>query len=165
MRTPAAPSTSGRTLLYSAQEQLHSVLRNFPNRPIAALIRAFVFPRGLTYFAPSDRLGHAVGELAMTPGPTRTQLARHIYARPEPDNPVGQLQQALEMAVTAEPLERKVRIEGVKPGRIGALDPAAQIDEALALGILSAEEARLLRDYDARVMELINVDDFAPDEL
>src|SRR6202020_717127 len=41
-----------RELLYQAQEQLHSVLRNFPNRPTAALARLLVFPRGLTYFAP-----------------------------------------------------------------------------------------------------------------
>jgi acyl-CoA dehydrogenase len=154
-----------RSLLYFAQEQLHSVLRNFPSRPVAALIRAFVFPRGLTYFAPSDRLGHAVAELAMTPGPVRERLARHIYARPEQGNPVGQLDQALRMAVTAEPLERKLRIEGLKAGRIHALDTAGQIEQGEALGILTPQEAGLLRDYDERIMQLINVDDFSPEEL
>jgi acyl-CoA dehydrogenase len=154
-----------RSLLYFAQEQLHSVLRNFPNRAVAALIRAFVFPRGLTYFAPSDRLGHAVAELAMSPGPVRERLARHIYTRAEPGNPVGQLEQALQMAVTAEPLERKLRIEGLKAGRIHALDTAGQIEQGEALGIITPEEARRLRDYDDRIMQLINVDDFTPEEL
>jgi hypothetical protein len=35
----------------------------------------------------------------------------------------------------------------------------------LHLGILSEAEAHVLRDYDARVSELIDVDDFAPHEL
>jgi acyl-CoA dehydrogenase len=48
---------------------------------------------------------------------------------------------------------------------VTALDPPGQIGQALAAGIITAEEAALLRDYDARVMELIHVDDFAPHEL
>ena len=50
---------SCRTLLYRAQEQMHGFLRNFPNRWVAALMRIVIFPRGRTYFAPSDRLGRA----------------------------------------------------------------------------------------------------------
>src|SRR5208282_5879419 len=46
-----------RELLYHAQEQLHSVLRNFPMRGVAAFMRLMIFPRGLTYFAPADRMG------------------------------------------------------------------------------------------------------------
>src|SRR6185437_15893188 len=52
-----------RHLLYHAQEQLHGFLRNFPNRLLAATMRLFIFPRGLTYFAPADRLGRRVAEL------------------------------------------------------------------------------------------------------
>jgi acyl-CoA dehydrogenase len=39
---------SCRSLLYQAQEQLHSFLRNFPNRWLAGLMRLVNFPRGLT---------------------------------------------------------------------------------------------------------------------
>jgi len=35
----------------------------------------------------------------------------------------------------------------------------------LALGIINASEAQVLRDYDERVLNIINVDDFAPHEL
>ena len=44
-----------RDLLYTAQEQLHGFLRNFPNAFLAGVMRALIFPRGLTYFAPGDR--------------------------------------------------------------------------------------------------------------
>jgi acyl-CoA dehydrogenase len=46
-----------RHLLYRAQEQLHDLLRNFPNRLLAWLMRSMIFPRGRTYFAPGDKLG------------------------------------------------------------------------------------------------------------
>jgi acyl-CoA dehydrogenase len=69
------------------------------------------------------------------------------------------------LAQSAEPLEKRIRVEGVKTGRITATDFPAQIEEALALGLLDAGEAAFLRDYDRKVMELIHVDDFDPAEL
>jgi hypothetical protein len=65
----------------------------------------------------------------------------------------------------AEPLEKRIRVEGVKTGRVTALDLTGQIAQALHLGILTEAEAAVLRDYDAKVSHLINVDDFAPHEL
>jgi acyl-CoA dehydrogenase len=154
-----------RDLLYRAQEQLHGFLRNFPNRLLAGLMRALVFPRGRTYFSPSDRLGASVAQLAMEPGPSRERLCRHIFRAAIDGNPLSELHEALKLAARAEPLERKLRVEGVKTGRIQALDMPGQISEGRALGILGDEEAALLRDYDAKIMRIINVDDFAPAEL
>jgi acyl-CoA dehydrogenase len=154
-----------RELLYQAQEQLHSVLRNFPNRALAFMMRLLIFPRGLTYFAPADRLGRSVANLVLNDTETRTRLCRLVYRSAEPGNPLGALQQVLELAALAEPLEKKLRVEGQKTGRLTALDLPGQIEQARALGILSEAEARLLADYDRRVMQIIDVDDFAPHEL
>jgi acyl-CoA dehydrogenase len=156
---------SCRTLLYAAQEQLHGFLRNFPNRWVARAMRLVVFPRGRTYFAPSDRLGRMIVEQLMVPSEARERLSDGIYRTVEPGNPLGLLQEALVLSVSAEPLEKRIRVEGVKTGRITALDLPAQIDQALAIGLLSAAEALLLREYDRKVMDLINVDDFASEEL
>jgi acyl-CoA dehydrogenase len=154
-----------RTLLYRAQEQLHGFLRNFPNRWVAALMRIVIFPRGRTYFAPSDRLGREIVEQLMVPGEVRERLSAGIYKTVEPTNPIGLLQEALVLAQSAEPLEKRIRVEGVKTGRITAADFPEQVEEALALGLLSPAEANLLRDYDRKVMELIHVDDFDPADL
>ena len=156
---------SCRTLLYRAQEQMHGFLRNFPNRWVAALMRIVIFPRGRTYFAPSDRLGRAIVEQLMVPSEARERLSAGIYRTIEPSNPVGLLQEALVLAQSAEPLEKRIRVEGVKSGRITATDFPAQIEEALALGLLDTSEAGLLRDYDRKVMELIHVDDFDAGDL
>jgi acyl-CoA dehydrogenase len=154
-----------RTLLYKAQEQLHDFLRNFPNRFIAGAMRLVIFPRGRTYFAASDRLGRAIVEPLMMPSATRDRLAWGIYRTLEPGNQLGLLQEALELSVAAEPLEKRIRIEGVKTGRITALDPPGQIEQALAAGLINANEAATLREYDRKVMDIINVDDFATEEL
>src|SRR5271170_3791772 len=154
-----------RSLLYQAQEQLHLFLRNFPNRPLAAFMRLFIFPRGLTYFPPSDKLGRAIGDLVMNPTAARERLSAHIFKTPGSHNPLAELQEALMLCITAEPLEKRIHVDGVKTGRITALDLPGQILQALKLGIISEAEASLLRDYDAKVMNIINVDDFAPHEL
>ncbi len=154
-----------RELLYQAQEQLHGVLRNFPVRSMAALMRFFIFPRGRTYFAPSDRLGRQVAALMQEPGEPRDRLASGIYRELHSGNPLGSLQQALELATAAELIEKKLRVEGVKTGRISALELPGQIDAGLSLGIISDTEAAALRDYDRLVMKIINVDEFTADEL
>lgn len=154
-----------RSLLYQAQEQLHLFLRNFPNRPLAAFMRLCIFPRGLAYSPPSDRLGHAIGGLVMNPTATRERLSAYIYKTPGEHNPLGLLQQALLLSAAAEPLEKRIRVDGVKTGRVTALDLPGQIAQALKLGIVNDTEAALLSDYDAKVMNLINVDDFDTHEL
>jgi acyl-CoA dehydrogenase len=154
-----------RSLLYQAQEQLHLFLRNFPNRPLAAFMRLLIFPRGLTYFPPSDRLGRAIADLIMNPTEARERLSRHIYKTPAAGNPLGLLQEALDLSAAAEALEKRVRVDGVKTGRVAALDLPGQIAQAQAAGILSAAEAAFLRGYDAKVSYLTGVDDFAPEEL
>jgi acyl-CoA dehydrogenase len=156
---------SCRTLLYEAQEQLHGFLRNFPHRGFAAFMRLVIFPRGRTYFAPSDRLGRAIVEPLMMPSATRDRLAHGIYRTVEPGNAIGMLQQALELSVRAEPLEKRIRVEGVKAGRITALDLPGQIEQALATGLIDASEAQVLREYDRKVMDIVHVDDFTTEEL
>jgi acyl-CoA dehydrogenase len=154
-----------RSLLYQAQEQLHLFLRNFPNRALAALMRLVVFPRGLTYFPPSDRLGREIVDLITNPTEARERLSGYAYKTLEPSNPLGLLQEALGLAEAAEMLEKRVRVEGVKTGRVTALDLPGQIAQSLQLGILSDAEAAVLRHYDAKVLDLLDVDDFAPHEL
>jgi acyl-CoA dehydrogenase len=154
-----------RHLLYKAQEQLHSFLRNFPNRFLSSFMRFFIFPRGQTYHAPSDPLSHQLVDQVLRSTVTRDRLTHGVYRTVEPTNPLGLLHEALVLADTAEPLEKKIRVDGVKTGRITALDLPGQIQQALAAGILSETEAAMLRDYDRRVMELIHVDDFATEDL
>jgi acyl-CoA dehydrogenase len=154
-----------RNWLYFAQEQLHGFLRNFPNRFLAGLMRVLIFPRGLTYFAPSDRLSRRVADLLTAPTPTRLRLGTHAYTTLNERSPLGQLQEVLLLAEGAEVLEKRLREEGVKRGRVTALDLPGRIAEAVAAGILTAAEGASLAEFDRKVMQIVRVDDFAPDEL
>jgi acyl-CoA dehydrogenase len=154
-----------RNLLYHAQEQLHGFLRNFPNRLLAAVMRALIFPRGRVYSAPNDRLGRQVASLFTMPSAARERLGEFAYRTLEPGNPLGLLEEALQLALQLEPLEKRIRVEGVKTGRVSALDLPGRIQQALAVGLISETEAAALREYDRKVMDLIHVDDFAPDAL
>ncbi|MEJ2602110.1 MAG: acyl-CoA dehydrogenase [Gammaproteobacteria bacterium] len=155
---------SVRTLMYEAQEQLHSFLRNFPNRPVAWLLRVLVFPRGRTYSAPSDELGQRIVELVIAPGETRERLAAQAYRAVEPGSQLGLLQEALEMAVAVEPIEKKLR-QMEKEGRITAEYLPNQVAEAREAGHLTDDEASALLAYHERAMEIIHVDDFPQDAL
>jgi acyl-CoA dehydrogenase len=128
-------------------------------------MRLLIFPRGLTYFAPSDRLARAVADLVTAPTATRLRLGTHAYTTLNDRSPLGALQEVLLLAEGAEVLEKRIRDQGVKTGRVSALDLPGQIAQALAIGLLSAAEGEQLSEFDRKVMQILRVDDFAPHEL
>src|SRR2546429_4340123 len=56
------------------------------------------------------------------PYTTLFRSSQYIYWTLEPTNPLGLLQEALLLAVQLEPLEKRIRVEGVKTGKVTALD-------------------------------------------
>jgi acyl-CoA dehydrogenase len=155
---------SVRTLMYQAQESLHAFLRNLPNRWVAGLLRFFIFPRGRTYSAPADELGAKIVELITTSGEARERLCQFAYTTVEPGNPVGLLQEALELAEANTQLEKRLR-QAHKEGLIRSEYLGLQIDEALKAEVINDQEAAALREYHEKVSNLLAVDDFAPEEL
>ena len=154
-----------RSLLYKAQEQLHDFLRNFPNRLLAGFMRLLIFPRGRTYFAPSDRLGAELAELAMSPSPTRARLCRHAYRDQYRRQPAGIAAGSAGVVpaggTTGEEAARRRREDRTRhrAGHSRSGTPGA------ATGAAHGGRSPSLLDYDERIMHLINVDDFAPHEL
>ena len=155
---------SVRTLMYQAQEQLHSFLRNFPNRPVAFFLRCFIFPRGRTYSSPADELGQKIVDLITRSGEVRERLSQQAYTTIEPGNPIGLLQEALSLSESVAPLEQRLR-QARKEGLIRAEYLGHQIDEAATAEVISADEAARLRSYHEKLLNLMAVDDFASDEI
>nr|WP_301288474.1 acyl-CoA dehydrogenase [Natronospira proteinivora] len=152
-----------RDLLYKLQEQLHSLLRNFPGRLVPGLLRWLVFPRGRSFSAPSDALGNEIAERLISDGPSRDRLTEIVFRGGE-DTAIGLLEKALKQAETMEPLDKQVR-EAVKAGKIDHAPTADQYRKAAELSVISREAEKQLLDYDALVTEIIAVDDFDSDEL
>jgi len=155
---------SVRTLMYHAQEQLHSFLLNFPNRPVAFILRLVIFPRGRTYSPPSDELSQKVVSLITETGEARQRLSEQAYKALEPGSPLGLLQEALELSEQFQPLEKRLR-QAHKEGLIHSEYLGHQIDEAERAGVIDTKEAAEIRDYHEKVLYLLSVDDFSPDEL
>ncbi|MDP6435762.1 MAG: acyl-CoA dehydrogenase [Gammaproteobacteria bacterium] len=155
---------SCRTLLYLAQEQLHLLLRNFPNRIVASLLRLCIFPRGRTYFPPSDELGQQIVTLVTRPTEARERLCSGIYKKRDSGNPLGLLQAALETTEDNAPLSRKLR-DALRNDVISGRTEIETIHAAREAGVLTPEEAELLIEQDRQIMELINVDDFAAEDI
>jgi acyl-CoA dehydrogenase len=154
-----------RNQMYRAQEQLHDFLRNFPNRFLGGVLRLLIFPGGRSYFAPSDRLGRQLADAVLNPTAVRDRLCHFVYRTVEAGNALGLLQEALLMAPSAETIEKRIRVDGVKTGKVTALDVPGQITQALAAGLISETEAASLREYDRKVMDLLGVDDFETHEM
>ena len=131
---------------FRIQVALDGVLANFPNRPLAWLLRILVFPKGLTLNAPTDAMGHAVAQLLLSPSVARDRLTAGIYLPPGDAEIVGRLEVALAAVIEADAVAAAVKRDGSGDG----MDPAA-------IAVVARAEA-LTR-------AVIDVDDFAPDEL
>jgi len=147
---------------YRMQNALDGVLRNFPIRPAAWLLRALVFPFGRREVPPSDRLGHRVAAILMAPNEARERLGEWAYLTPNVNNVIGRMNALLPDVIAAEPIERKF---AKARGQLASLDAAAQLVEAEQLGAITADERALLERVRAATAEFIAVDDFDPAEL
>jgi acyl-CoA dehydrogenase len=150
--------------VWRMQMALDGVLRNFPVRPVAWLLRVLVFPLGRREVPPSDRLGRRVAAILCAPNETRDRIGEYIYLSPNANNPIGRMNAILPDVIAAEPVERKF-LKALKTGEVKAHDYAGQLAEVEAQGGITEEERKLLERVRAATFEFISVDDFDPREL
>jgi acyl-CoA dehydrogenase len=148
--------------LHTIQRRIDGLLRNFPNRPIAWMLRWMVFPLGRPYRKQSDTLGSAVANLLLAPSPVRDRLTQGIFVTRDTAEPLGLLEDALVKAVRAERLEGPVR-DAIRSGEITARDPAQQLLQAIEAGIITSDEAGVIRAAALAREAVVQVDDFAAD--
>jgi acyl-CoA dehydrogenase len=147
---------------FKLQVAMDGVLANFPNRPIAWLMRRLAFPKGLTLTAPHDKWATRVAKLLTEPGATRDRLTAGIYLPRKEDDVIGRLEFAMEAVIKAEPVEAKIRAaqkEGRLPQRTAAERRAAAVRE----GLITPAELEQLARTDRLRREVIMVDDFPND--
>jgi len=146
--------------IFKIQTALGSVVDNFPSRSVRVLLGTFIFPLGRHARQPGDRLGHKVSQLLMSPSETRRRLTDGVFISDKASNPVGLLELALPRVIATEPLERKLH----KAEVAGELD-VRDLQKAVELSIITAEEAEELEAVRAMVTEIVAVDEFESDYL
>ena len=165
------PEADRPLLAWSFHDSMHKIeialsgaLRNFPVRPVGWLLWALVFPLGRRAEAPGDRLSHRAASLLMVPNEARDRLAVGVFTTPTANNPAGRINSYLPKVVAAEPVERKF-LKAAKHSRVPTLDYAAQLEEGVREGWITADERRLLEELREMTVDTISVDDFEADEL
>ncbi len=148
--------------LYKAQNALHGLLQNLPNRPVAWLARFIIFPLGRHFSPPSDNLGHKVAHLLITPSEARDRLTKGLYIPDNNTETLGKLEQGFNKVITADHAEKKLYrgMKGYKQNYNGLDD---LIEQGLKKNVITEEDAKLIREADKARTDIIQVDDFAPD--
>ncbi|WP_301101258.1 acyl-CoA dehydrogenase [Propionivibrio sp.] len=148
--------------MYKAQMAFDGVIANFPNRLIGRMLYRIIFPLGHPYDVPSDKIGHQVAKLLLTPSAARDRLTAETYLPKVETEAVGALELALRATIDAEPIEARIR-SAEKEGVFDNL-PAANVRDiaqvAFAKGLVNAEEYALLKRRNQLRDIVIHVDDF-----
>jgi acyl-CoA dehydrogenase len=152
--------------LGESERALDELLSNFPNRVLGGLLRVIVFPFGRRHKGPSDALDAQVASvLGRAKGdPTLEELLAGCYRPQSPDDAVGALQHASDLLSAARPLHKKLHV-AFKGGQFKPAAGEHVIDAALNASVLQPAEAETLRAAEAARRKVIDVDDFAKEDL
>lgn len=142
-----------------------SFFKNFPVRFVGTLLRWIVFPYGRAYIFPDDSLDHCLAKTMMVSSDFRDRLTEHGYMTTPEGNPMVKLELAFHHMLRAQPLYNKLE-KAIKQGTIPKwLTIEARIARATEIGVLSAEEAEVLRISEKARIEALRVDEFTKDQL
>ena len=147
--------------LYNVQDALDEIMRNFPSLIMGQWLRAIIFPLGHKLRYPNDKLSHQVADLLLQPSAARDRLTAGIFVNDDPADITGRLEYALRTVLEAEPAEQKLRKAGFKTPSYDGVD--AWLDDAIAQGVINADEAHLIRTANRARRAAIMVDEFDAD--
>ncbi|RAK01665.1 acyl-CoA dehydrogenase FadE [Aliidiomarina maris] len=145
--------------LYKLQEAQIALLQNFGG--VGALLKATMFPFGRIVKAPSDKLDHKVARLLMYPNVARERLGAGQFLSER--GQYGYVEQVLRDIIAVEPIYDTICKAAKKRYTFTQLDQLAK--KGLELGVINAEEAALLERAEEGRLKVINVDDFAHEDL
>lgn len=152
-------------LVFEIQNAFLAIFDNLPGWALGRYLRAIVFPLGASFKAPQDSLTQQVAAQVIKPGVFRDRIAQWLGESDPSADPQGvELEAVLAMVGTLGPLAREVKSRYAEEKR-PMHSPVDWIDWAQADGVLDAEQAAALHEFEQRKMEIIQVDDFSADEM
>ena len=154
---------SAKYCLYQIQMALDEILRNFPVKWLGLLVRAVLFPLGLSLRQPNDSLSHRVAALLIKPGKARDRLTQGIFISEDENDITGCLEDALLKVIRAEPIERRLRANHQMKSDLQSYQQ--WLEDLLGLDLLTIKEVEILRQAHAATRKVIMVDDFEPQDI
>jgi acyl-CoA dehydrogenase len=135
------------------EKRFDEIFANFPNRPVAWMLRFLLLPLGPRRRGPSDRLTEACADLLLAPSAARDRLTVDIF-HGTGDNGLALLERAFALTVATQSLRERMHKAHVR-----------DIDKARQQGLINDAEAASLQAAGEAVAAAVAVDDFAPEEL
>jgi acyl-CoA dehydrogenase len=135
------------------ERRFDGIFANFPNRPVAWLLRFLLLPLGPRRRGPSDKLTEACAEILLAPSATRDRLTVDIF-HGIGDDGLARLERAFALTVAVQPLRDRMHKAHVR-----------DVAKAREQGLINEAEAAQLQAAADAVAAAVAVDDFAPEEL
>lgn len=146
-------------LLHEYQVAMLGVLDNYPNQLIATKLKWLIFPLGARFKAPSDRNDKDIVKLMTVDSPARQELLSCVDTQDTANNELAHVNAVFLESLEVEALYEKLRA-AVKAGKVEKVRGSYLIEAASKAGVLNKEETELMRNFDEKLMSIINVDDF-----
>ncbi|MDT4839091.1 Acyl-coenzyme A dehydrogenase [compost metagenome] len=149
-----------------AEQALDELLSNFPSRMLGYALRVLVFPFGRRHKGPSDELDAQIAEIIgrNSGDPALEELLAGCYRPQAEKDPVGALQHAMNLLQSTQSIQKKLH-KALKEGQVQEAPGQNALDAAVSVGALTAEEAQSLQQLETARRVVIDVDDFAKEEL
>ncbi|MGY3447454.1 acyl-CoA dehydrogenase [Bradyrhizobium sp. USDA 4473] len=135
------------------ENRFAEILANLPNRPVAWLLKFLIQPFGARVIGPSDRVVHLCAQLVLSPSAARDRLTPDL-AFVEDDGGIARLEKAFRLVTEAEDAAKQLRAARLHDWK-----------EAVKKGVITEADGEKLAAAHAAVAKVIEVDDFAPEEL
>src|SRR5262249_17986902 len=134
--------------LATIETRFDEIFANFPNRPVAWLMRFMILPFGRHRRGPSDRLTDACSSILLEPSATRDRLTVDLF-HGEGNDGVVLLERAFKLKIASHDVRERLRKARVH-----------DVSKARAQGIINDAEAAQLDELAKAIEAAIAVDDF-----
>ena len=125
------------------------------------MLRAIIFPFGMNFSLPSDKLSQKVALLFLEPTPSRYRLSKGAFLTPREGNIMGVIEDALIKVIAAEPIEKTIKT-AVSNGQIKGDNMLLQAKAAALKNIITSEQLEIVLKAENAGQSVIEVYDFAP---
>lgn len=143
--------------LYSIQQALHGVMLNFPVPVLGRLVRLIVFPFGLPYSGPTDKMVKAVAKILLSENESRDRLTDGVFIS-DRDDATGRVNKAFHLVLEAASAERAIK-NALKKS-VNFENYEGLVKRATESGVITEEQATMVRLAQKASAKVIAVDDF-----
>ncbi|WP_444998193.1 acyl-CoA dehydrogenase [Aliikangiella sp. IMCC44359] len=148
--------------LYLMHQALNEFFDNLEPKWLASVLRRVVFPYGLNFKKPDDKLDHQIVQAMLSQNELRDRLTKYTFVGDE-SQPIGRIESAFCKVLATEETALKIK-KAIKDGH---LTTARKLEDtvatALAAGILTQQEADEYLDAEEARLDAIQVDDYSQD--